>query len=121
MVHIFSRSVESSGDELFALLNEILTNQRKIMGDFTTLNTALASLNAAVSANTAAVSGVTTFVGTLSVAPDQSQINAAAAQVSAAVGQVQTNTSALGTLMTPPVTAASTVPPAPAPVVTHSS
>lgn len=103
MVHFFSHSVESSYDELFGMLHELVENQRKIMGDFTALNAAFASLASAVAANTAAVATVTTLVGALKIAPDQSQIDSATALVVEATGQVMTNNTGLGAL-SPPVT-----------------
>lgn len=98
MVKLFKRSVESSGDELFAILEELLENQRKIMGDFTALNASVASLTAATASNTAAVADVSAVVASLKTAPDQAAIDAVTGQVGTATTQVVANTAALEAL-----------------------
>jgi len=111
MVKFFSPSVESSYDRLFGALDTILTNQRKIMGDLTVLNSNIAALQAAVASNTSAAASVVALVGTMKVAPDQAALDAAAANVASATTQVETNNAALtGALpvAAPPVTPPST-------------
>lgn len=108
MVKVFRRSVESSYDSLFGILGEILANQRKIlaMGDFTTLNSAVAALTSAVTANTAAVADVTAVVGALKSGTDQAQVDAVTAAVAPVIAQVTANNAALEALK--PVIVAST-------------
>jgi hypothetical protein len=91
MVKLFSRSVESSYVKLYGILGEILANQRKIlaMGDFTTLNSAVASLTAAV---------VTAVVGALKSGTDQAQVDAVTAAVTPVIAQVTANNAALEAL-----------------------
>lgn len=103
MVKWFSRSAESLG-------NEILENQRKIMGDLSTLNANIASLSVAVAMNASAAASVAALVGTLKVAPDQAAIDAAAANVATATTQVVTTNAAL-TAVLPVVTPAPVTPP----------
>ena len=100
MVKMFSRSVESSYSKLYGMLGEILTNQRKIlaMGDFTTLNSAVAALTAAVAANTVAVSDVSGVMANLKSAPDQAAIDAVHAAVTPVIAQVTANNTALEAL-----------------------
>ncbi len=100
MVKLFSRSVESSYIKLYGMLGEILANQRKIlaMGDFTTLNSAIASLTSAVTANTAAVADVTAVVGALRSGTDQAQVDAVTAAVTPVIAQVTANNAAMEAL-----------------------
>jgi len=68
------------------------------MGDFTTLNSAVAALTAAVTANTVAISDVTGVVGSLRSGTDQAAIDAVHAAVTPVLAQVTANNTALEAL-----------------------
>lgn len=109
MIRFFRRSVESSYDELFGILQTQANNQRIIMGDLANMNASITALTEAAAANTAAVADVVMVVADLKAGTDQAAIDAAAASVATVTTQVAANTAALEGLKPPVV-----VPPAPA-------
>ncbi len=91
----FRKSVESSYDDLFGLLQGHAENQRMMMGELTKLNASLTALTQATAANTSVVIDVLAIVADLRTGTDQAAIDAAAAQVDIVTKQVTDNTIAM--------------------------